>query len=293
MATVAAAGNLLFLSVPGYDSRWWLIGSAFAWFIASLGLLSVWLGVGRGPLFVRLLIVGAIGGIAAFFIPNMLFSRPTEWHFENFDGVVLVVVTCALPFGLLNLAGFRLQHDDADSSGRENRGAALKAGQFSIGQLFGWTAAAAILAGLARVAQFSLHTWILLGLSAPICCSAAVGTVCTALAARRTWACLLCLLLSDAFAVALSGGFGIFDLYTRGEHLTLLLFLERSQFAAQIALAHAVLLNVVFLLYRRLGYRYTRQALQANSSRQKATTELPIGSSIMPLPRSSRPGRWL
>ena len=88
VASIAIGGDLLIFGIE--TTFHWRGGEpAFvtvlfmAWITAGLGLLTVWLGIGGGRLYLRLLVIGAIGAI------TILILGQGTWSVQAFAGFVL------------------------------------------------------------------------------------------------------------------------------------------------------------------------------------------------------------
>lgn len=234
------------------------------WF-ASFALLAAWLGLGPGPLFARLLAVGAISSILIFPFPEGEYFGVAQRRFDAFAENVLAVAFAAAPFGLLHLAGFRLRRDAAAQVGLENDSAVRKEAQFSIRQLLAWTASAAAIATLVRVAHPSQQMWLFVGNDTLVYGSAAVGMACTALMPRRLCASLVGLFLSNVLFFAVWGACLLAVNYILYANIPGFDDFLHSLWPYNLAAIFvAIFVNAVLLLYRRLGYRYTRRTLRAN-----------------------------
>lgn len=269
IAIVALAGNeALYYFVPRVDpgfGHWVPLTNqiiylcVLVWLTASLALASIWLGIGKWPLYVRFPVALAACAVAPIFERKYSISG-AGWSFQGFVGCVLETVVCAAPFGLMYLVGYELHDPRKLRSATPNEHQAW-INQFSIKQLLEWTVVAAVVLALGRAAQFSREGWTAIGMITPSLISASIGTVCMALAPRRTWASYLCLLLSGLFVVTtacvsklfLVGPFGL--PFTSVERFIHFVWSE-----CLWAIGHASLLTIVFLLYRRLGYRLRRRA---------------------------------
>ena len=249
IAVVAVAGNCIVYGI-GSGREFRLFNSpiffipATAWVTSSLGLFAIWLGIGRGWLFLRLLVVGAVAAILV-----LIFGG--GWHAEAFADFVLFLVAAALPFGLLYIFGFHVQHikqmQDAAVSHRQ-----LRKGQFSLQQLLGWSVAATLVASVGRFAQIGPREWVGFGVTTGIFSCIAVGAVCAALLPGQpaTVVIRLCILggstigLTCATVILMSG---------RGPGGA-----DELAYLAFGSLAHVSLMSLALLLFRRLGYRLQR-----------------------------------
>ncbi len=233
--------------------------SVVAWLTATLALSSVWLGIGKWPLFVRFPIVFAGCAVAPIFERKYAIPE-VGWSFQGFVAILLEVVVCALPFGLMYLAGYEL-HDRQRLLATTPTERQIWVNQFCIGQLLEWMVVAAVVLALLRVARFSSHEWTSIGILTPILASASAGTVCMALMPRRNWASLLCLLLSGLFVVTIACTIKL--ILVRRSGVPVESASESIRFVwSELcwAVGHVAILTLVFLLYRRLGYRLRRRA---------------------------------
>jgi hypothetical protein len=234
-----------------------------AWFTSGFGLLTVWLGLGGGRLYVRLLVMGMISAILVLVVGK------GHWSAGAFALSVLFPAAGAAPFGLLYIMGFELA-SAADARASGGGGAALGRGQFSLRQLFGWTVAATLVASLARFATISPGDAVLFGVWAATFSLISIGAVFATLLPGGPEAVVLravmlypAAVLAAGFAAALLVGAARAGINVEGIwHL------------AFTMLMHVLLMGLVLLLYRRLGYRLRRR----ESLAEIATTSKPSAS---------------
>jgi hypothetical protein len=124
-----------------------ILQAAVAAFVSSEGsLVAIWIAFGSHSLPVRLAI--AVPGAAMIFVPFFIEDRPDAA--AMFATALLLVVIVAIPLLLMRATGRRLirfvTDDDAKDWQRDENPA-----QFTLRQMFGWTLAVAMVAGLARL----------------------------------------------------------------------------------------------------------------------------------------------
>ncbi|MDZ4817925.1 MAG: hypothetical protein SGJ20_03025, partial [Planctomycetota bacterium] len=110
-------------------------------------LLVIWLALGNGPALRRLLIVVALvvlSLLAARYTPGVTFQFGAR--------LLLVLISAAVPIGLLKFAGFRLIRPAL--AVRENR---VPDSRFTLWQLFGWMITIVVLIGLAAYLLQQAH----------------------------------------------------------------------------------------------------------------------------------------
>ena len=227
-----------------------------AWQSGAFGLLSIWLGMGRGPLCVRVVLVG--GAVAAIeYLVCRYFAPGTYWSGAAFADTVLEVAVVAVPFGLLRLFGFELWSSNFVRFVAERK-PEFRSGQFSLRQLFDSTVSAAIVAAIARFAEFS-HPRLLIA-AAAVYCLGSLGPACAAWMPRRTKVAVGLLFCCAAIVSGVAAGFEIFT----DKESTLVVAIAIS------AAFHVLFLSFVLLLYRRLGYRIRRRRLSLQPGSQVA-----------------------
>jgi hypothetical protein len=265
VAVVEVVGDLIIYGV----GRWngppihpvpLVIAMCIAWFMSGLGLLTVWLGIGGGRLYLRLLVIGVIAVIL------ILVVGEGNWSAEAFACFVLFLAAGAMPFGLSYIVGLELVSAEAAKI-TGGAGEELRGGQFSLRQLFGWTVAATLVASVARFAKIEPRAGAIFGVTATIFSFIALGAVCAALLPGRTEAVVLRIVILCLSAVMLADGAAtlIARAPTRAEDFAYLSF---------TTLMHTSLVSFTLLLYRRLGYRLRRRG----SRRESATTNKPSAS---------------
>ncbi len=265
VASIAIGGDLL---IYGIETTFhWRGGEPalvtvmfMSWITAGLGLLTVWLGIGGGRLYLRLLVIGAIGAITV-----LILGRGT-WSAQGFAGFVLFLAAGALPFGLLYLAGFEFASAEVVRLSTTG-GADLRRGQVSLGQLFGWTVAAALVASVARFAKLGPREAMSSAISVATFSTIAVGAVCAALMpGRRDMVVLRTIILGASTMLLICGGAVV--LFGMPPDIEDLFYLALG------SLVHVSLMSFVLLLYRRLGYRLRRRG----SPGEMATADKPLAS---------------
>jgi hypothetical protein len=251
VAVIAVVGALFIFGVGTMDHRIrepvFITVIFIAWVAAGFGLLTVWLGIGGGRLYLGLLVVGAIGAITILIV-----GRGT-WSVEAFAYFVLFLAAGALPFGLLYLAGFEFASSEVVRFSAKAT-MELRRGQVSLGQLFGWTVAAALVASVARFAKLDPRDAMPSAISVATFSSIAVGAVCATLMPGRREMVVLRIIILGASTMLLIGG-GAVVLFGMPPDVADLFYLALG------SLAHVSLIGFVLLLYRRLGYRLRRRGL--------------------------------
>jgi hypothetical protein len=245
VALVAVVGEFLLSRTSFWERGGDLVFCvAVAWFGASMGLLSVWLGIGPGRLYLRLLVVGAFLAIAE----AILVPIGGSWESAIFAGMALFVVGASAPFGLLWLAGFRTISPASGEAANSSR-LDVRRAQVSLRQLFGWTLAAAMVASVAELAQpESFFSTVLLdGLFSFINCGLVLAVLVPA-SARVATRCV-----SLAVALVPLAALGLLKLTSNG-----IFNAEAAIVTIGTSLVYVGLMCLVLLPYRRLGYRYRR-----------------------------------
>jgi len=261
VAVVAVIGDFFIYGIgpPVLVARL-LIPMCIAWLTSGLGLLTVWLGIGGGRLYLRLLVIGVIGAITV-----LLVGKGT-WSVEAFAGFVLFLAAGALPFGLLYIVGLELMSAEAARHSGGAR-AELRGGQFSLRQLFGWTVAATLVASVARFAKIEPRDGLVFGVMAGTFSLIAVGAVCAALLPGRNQTVAIRIAILSASAIMLT--IGVTVLFSGAPPRD-----EEISYLALTSLVHVWFMSFVLLLYRRLGYRLRRRGLPG----EMATADKPSAS---------------
>lgn len=219
------------------------------WQTAQLALLSIWVGLGGGKLWVRLLICAAAVALA------MLATNEGNWRMGEYVGFALLVALGALPFGAMYLAGYHVESDEEYLAGyRDDE--PLRRGQISLRQLFGWTVAATLVAGLARFMPEMPRSAITVAVLSAVLAVTDTAMVFSIFAPRRLQAVAVLLILVTAVTTAMILGASMLLSAGRvggGEALI----------ATYMSAAHIGLTSGVLLLFRRLGYRLQRRFVAA------------------------------
>jgi hypothetical protein len=240
VALVAMIGDLAILT-DSTPLREGLVGSlCISWFLASAGLLVIWLGLGGWRLYIRLLIVGAAAAVAE------LAGDHGHLDVQGFGKAFVIVALAALPFGLIYLLGYEL----APSTGLLGGEAAPCARQVSLKQLFAWSACAAIVACVARFVDIT-------ELFGCAIAAAILSLICVALVLAS-----LSILPNGlvVFAVIVISVAAIISAVVADNLIAdLRLIGDRDFLIATIALGPMTLISGVLLIYRAIGYRVRRR----------------------------------
>jgi len=110
-----------------------LIGLA----MAHGGLLAVWLGLGRSPVWLRLIAISA-----AVLLLHLAVETWRSWLEALAIGILLGILFLAVPFAIMRSAGVKLIQLE---SSRSEPAAERARFQFSLLTMFGWTTAVAVL----------------------------------------------------------------------------------------------------------------------------------------------------
>jgi hypothetical protein len=218
----------------------------------------MWVGLGNLAIWIRMLC--ALGWCVWM---TLLGTRePLRWELEFLASAGLMLLLAAAPYGLLKVLGFRIEWRDPSvcvdprfdrmsanaTHAADLHGNRLKGMQFSIVQIFAWTALAGVMAVLARIAGMGPEA--LLPLFIMVCITAALGltTLWAVLFGERVGARILApfglVLAVTVIFVALARG-------VRGEEVAM-------TFSA-LTLAIAAVASVLGL-FRSVGYRVRRQS---------------------------------
>jgi hypothetical protein len=243
----------------------------FAIFASQALLLVMWVGLGNVAIWIRLLCAVAW----CLWITLLGTTEPLRWNVEFLGAAGLMLLSAAAPFGVLKTLGFRivwrrkrvdvrwrrdvLQQDAiAESIGTWTKVEAVPellpdahhlqpAGvQFSILQIFGWTALAGVMAVLARIAGLRIGDAIPMSILVIVASAVGFATLWAVLGGQRVGARLLApfgavvlvTLVGMTFAGLAPGGF-IVDVF------------------ASLILATAAVAGVLGL-FRSAGYRVRR-----------------------------------
>ena len=249
VAVVALLGDLALYGI-GRGARGeipeLLMTLVVAWYTSGLGLLAVWLGLGGGPVYLRLLVAAIPGAIL------ILLLDEGRWHVEAFAGLSVFLVAVAVPFGVLRMFGFELRilrpYETATDVDQE-----LGRGQFSLRQMFGWTVAASLVASISRFIEFPRREWVAFSVTPAVFSLISLAAVCAALMPRNggvgRWVIPLCvstMLLTCGTAVALAG-------MPRGDSSPLF-------YLAAASVLHVLLIFGVLMIFRTMDYRLVRRA---------------------------------
>ncbi len=144
LGIAATIGNGVFLALSHFlhRSSYMVHASETAFVFAEGSLVAIWIAFGNQPLPVRMFFA-VPGMVVTSLLPHSAFSPDVP------IGIVLVVVA-SLPSLTFRIIGWRLTRltvgpDSADPPTAENPA------QFSLRQMFGWTLAVAMVAGLVRI----------------------------------------------------------------------------------------------------------------------------------------------
>jgi hypothetical protein len=248
---IAALGDLVILGAVFADPR--VVNSALigwicvAWFSGSLGLLTLWFGLGRDGLYFRLL----LAALGALFLLISIWAGRRNWEVVLIARSLLSLVAAAAPFSLLRLAGFQFAYAGAPRS-PGNGSTNARRRQFSLRELFAWTIVAALLARAASVAHLAPREWMALAGAPAVFSLIAIGAVgVTSLPGGGTMVAIGLEILCGIVMLAARGFAILFlDMRRTDDDLIGLVF---------ASLGHVLLISFVLLLYRRLGYRLWRR----------------------------------
>ena len=239
--------------------------AASAFVTAEGSLVAIWIAFGRRPLPIRLTF--AIPGVAVVFLPYFIMSdgaAPFPFGIRSvlrdsaiaggaiafvFD--ILLVVGVSVPLLTARIAGWRLIQfvTDADAiNARSGRSPT----QFTLRQMFGWTLAAAMVAGLARLVvrpdyyRFDAVTILLVEARSCLVCSAVALSVMWAALGRGRPSRRLLIVAAGTGLLTFLG-------------LTLLKYGVLAIFEiVSSAVLDALMTYCGLLLFRRIGYRLIR-----------------------------------
>jgi len=259
LAAVTIAGNLVFRQYHVQMFRavpfsWSIIN---AWECGGVALLAIWLALGRTPMFVRLFAVAILAAVeaalmAAFCLHPRSLGLTFSWQVVATMLVdrTLLIVAMALPLALLRLAGFAVS---LQRGGRVSTDRCRRPGQFTVRQIFAWTFAAALLAGMSRFGSLPFGSSAVPAICTAIYSLIATGMACAVLTPRGN--CLVAAWTIGVAAVSpILGG------------CVAVLTLPRDVVSglapgyAVMSLCYSLLVCGALLLYRCLGYRLCRAA---------------------------------
>ena len=145
LGVVVAIGNAVLLALFQVERRLPDIvqASATAFVIAEGSLVAIWIAFGNRPLPVRM--VFAVPAIVVTFLPH----STGPYGVYAFAVGMILVVGASLPSLMFRIIGWRLARLSAGPA--TNPPVSQNPAQFSLGQMFGWTLAVAMVAGLVRI----------------------------------------------------------------------------------------------------------------------------------------------
>ena len=246
VTAVAGAGDLCIFGLMAHNEHEppiFVIVLAIAWIWAQLGLLSIWLGLGGGPLWLRLLIAAPLVAAASQRL------TPSGLDAETFADMALLLVGAAAPFGLIYLLGFQLSRESAavaTADGLEK----YRSRQISLRQLFGWTVAAALVASVARYSSIPLAGLLDAGALALAFSLLSVGAVlATLLPKEAALVGIMFVLIEFATAILTVAVAQLVGMR------------ESSEIAPTViaAMIHVAMMSGVLLGFRAIGYRLRRR----------------------------------
>lgn len=246
VTAVAGAGDLCILGLITHAEREppiFVILVISAWITAQFGLLSTWLGLGGGPLWLRLLIAAPLAAVASQRL------TPNGLDISTFANMTLLLVGGAVPFGLIYLLGYHLSREattGAPADGLEK----YRSRQISLRQLFGWTVAAALVASVARYSSIRLGDLLGIGLLSLGFFSICAGAVLATLLPKESS-------VVGAWLVLLGIATGM------GTVLVMQLMGISSStdvaLTVVVAVLHVAIMSGVLLVFRAIGYRLRRR----------------------------------
>ncbi len=246
VAAIAGTGDLCILYVASHAEREpavFVILLSAAWIMAQFGLLSTWLGLGGGPLCLRLLIAAPPVAAAA----NCL--NPNGLESGTFADMAIFLVVGAVPFGLIYLLGYHMSREvaaAAPADGLEK----YRSRQISLRQLFGWTVAVALVASVARYSSIQPRELFELGALSLVFFSISAGAVLATLFPKEAALVgIMLVLIEFATAILTVAVAQIVGMRGSGDVGPTVI----------VAMMHVAIMSGVLLGFRAIGYRLRRR----------------------------------